>query len=222
MTGAPEAGGAVPDVATIRRLFAGPDGAYRFARWRRPYVPIVFGVDDATLAIVKGAVEALAGIARHPVDETDAEQGANLMFFFVRDWPEVVALAGLDDLVPGIGALAVRLGAEGADIYRHARFEADGAIRAGFVFVRMGGALADEPADLLTLRLVLGQLLLWSDEAFQILPPLVAAPGGAVLNPAMAAVLGAAYDPVLPDSTGQESHALRLHARMAALLGGAG
>ena len=39
----------------IQRYFTQHDGSYLFARWGRPIVPIVFGVDDATLAVVKGA-----------------------------------------------------------------------------------------------------------------------------------------------------------------------
>ena len=39
----------------IAALFAGGDGGYRFARWRRPLVPVVFGVEDATLATLKTA-----------------------------------------------------------------------------------------------------------------------------------------------------------------------
>lgn len=63
----------------IEALFARADGRYGFARWRRPLAPVVFGVDDAALATVKGAIAAVAAAARHPVVETDPEMGANLM-----------------------------------------------------------------------------------------------------------------------------------------------
>ena len=42
----------------IEQLFTCSDDSYLFARWERPIVPIVFGVDDATLSTVKGACEA--------------------------------------------------------------------------------------------------------------------------------------------------------------------
>ena len=35
-------------------MFTRHDGGYLFARWGRPIVPVVFGVDDATLSVVKG------------------------------------------------------------------------------------------------------------------------------------------------------------------------
>ena len=34
----------------ILPMFAGPDGTYHFARWRRPIAPVVFGVSDERLA----------------------------------------------------------------------------------------------------------------------------------------------------------------------------
>ena len=42
----------------VQALFTRKDGTYLFARWGRPIVPVVFGVDDATLSVVKGAIEA--------------------------------------------------------------------------------------------------------------------------------------------------------------------
>ena len=69
----------------IEALFAGGDGQYRFARWGRPIVPVVFGVDDATLSVVKGAIEAVVALAGHKMAETDPEIGANLMVFFLSD-----------------------------------------------------------------------------------------------------------------------------------------
>ncbi len=48
---------------TIEQLFTRADGAYVFARWGRPIVPVVFGVDDASLAVFKGAIEAVVTLA---------------------------------------------------------------------------------------------------------------------------------------------------------------
>jgi len=67
----------------VERLFR-QSGAYRFARWGRPIVPVVFGVDDASLAFVKGAIEAVVQLAGHKMAETDPELGANLLLFFLR------------------------------------------------------------------------------------------------------------------------------------------
>ena len=100
----------------------------------RPIVPIVFGVDDATLSVVKGAVEAVVGLAGIGMAETDPELGANLMFFFFRDWDELTEVPDLDRLVPDIGPLVERLKAADANQYRIFRFDEAGAIRACFVF----------------------------------------------------------------------------------------
>jgi hypothetical protein len=72
----------------IEALFA-RGGAYAFARWGRPIAPVVFGVDDATLSVIKGALEAVAALAGREIAETDPELGSNLMIFFFRDWDEL-------------------------------------------------------------------------------------------------------------------------------------
>jgi hypothetical protein len=145
----------------IERHFTRADGTYAFARWGRPVVPVVFGVEDATLATIKGALEAVVTLAGHRMAETDPDLGANLMIFFFRDWAELAAVPDLDRLVPGLPALVARLEAGGADQYRHFRFEPDGAIRACFAFLKMDGPLADLPAADLALTLAVQVMLLW-------------------------------------------------------------
>ncbi|MEL7013757.1 MAG: hypothetical protein AAFO72_10815, partial [Pseudomonadota bacterium] len=86
----------------IQSFFTRADGSYLFARWGRPIVPIVFGTDDSTLSVVKGAVEAVVLLARHEMAETDPELGANLMFFFFREWDELPEVPGMDRLVPNL------------------------------------------------------------------------------------------------------------------------
>ncbi len=198
-------------------LFTRADGQYLFARWRRPIVPVVFGTDDATLATVKGAIEAVVTLAGHRMAETDPEQGANLMLFFFRDWEELLAVPDLDRLVPGLDALVDKLGREGANQYRVFRFEGDGAIRASVVFVQMDAQMQAVPAADLALLQAVQVILLWSDKAFIGEAPLQRGPeGAAMLRPDLAALIRAAYDPVLPDMARDPSHALRLAARLAA------
>jgi len=198
----------------ITRLFTRADGAYRFARWGRPIVPVVFGTDDATLSTVKGAIEAVVVLAGHRMAETDPELGANLMLFFFRDWDELLAVPGLDRLVEGLGALVPRLKAEGATQYRAFRFDAAGAIKAAFVFVRMDAAMADLPAADLALLQAVQVILLWGEGAFRDQPPLARAQGLAVLRPEIAAVIRACYDPTMPPVAGDAAHALRVAARV--------
>jgi hypothetical protein len=179
---------------------------------------VVFGVDDATLGTVKGAVQAVCTLAGVELAETDPELGANLMVFFFRDWQELVETPNLDRLVPDLGPLVVRLAAADANQYRFFRFDAAGGIKAAFVFVRMDAAMAQVPAATIALSQAVQTILLWSDTAFTDRSALVAAPtGDALLRPEIAAVIRAAYDPVLPVAATDPSHALRLAARMEAV-----
>ena len=198
----------------VAALFTGPDGSYRFARWGRPIVPVVFGVDDATLPVVKGAVEAVVTLAGHRMAETDPELGANLMIFFLRDWAELPMVKGLDQLLPDLAALCDRLAGAGANQYRLFRFDAAGAIKAVFVFLRMDAALADMPAEDLALAQAAEMICLWSDRAFVQTSPLAQVAGRVILRPEIAGVIRAAYDPVLPAVAIDASHALRLAARL--------
>ena len=101
------------DADEIERLFTRGDGQYLCARWGRPIVPVVFGVDDATLGVVKGAIEAVVALAGHSMAETDPELGANLMVFFIRDWAELPPVPKLDHLIPDLGPLCARLAQAG-------------------------------------------------------------------------------------------------------------
>jgi hypothetical protein len=125
----------------ITALFTRADGQFLFARWGRPIAPVVFGVEDATVSILKGAIEAVVALAGHKMAETDPELGANLMVFFIRDWSELSATPGLDRLLPDLPDLVARLEEADANQYRAFRFETDGAIKAAFVFVRMDAHL---------------------------------------------------------------------------------
>ena len=196
--------------------FTRSDGSYFFARWGRPLAPVVFGVEDATLATVKGALEAIATLAGHDIAETDPELGANLLIFFVRSWQELLDTPGVGKLVPDLIPLVDTLRARSANQYRIFRFDETGAIKAAFVFLKIDAGLAEIPADTLALSEAAQTVLLWSDTAFRDTGPLAQLPGdrGAVLRPDIAAVIRAAYDPVLPAFAEDAAHALRLHARL--------
>lgn len=197
----------------VQALFTRASGDYLFARWGRPIVPVVFGVEAGTLATVKGAVEAVAALSGHKMAETDPELGANLMIFFFRDWQELLEVPNLDQLVEGLHDLVMRLDDQDATQYRVFRFDAEGAIRACFAFVRMSAALDEVPAEVIALQQAVQSIVLWSDTAFAERSPLANVQGVTVLRPDIAAVIAAGYDPTLPAVASDPAHALRLAAR---------
>lgn len=198
----------------IEALFTRESGEFLFARWGRPIVPIVFGVEDATLSTVKGAFEAVVALAGHRMAETDPELGANCMVFFFRDWQELLDVPDLDRLIPDLSPLVARLGQADANQYRLFRFEEDGSIRAAFVFLRMDNDMSKIPAETLALSQVVQTILLWSDAAFRERSPLAVVGETTILRPEIGALIRAAYDPVLPAVTQDTAHALRLFARL--------
>lgn len=200
----------------IEALFTRENGEYLFARWGRPIVPVVFGVDDRTLEIVKGAVEAVVALAGHRMAETDPELGVNCMFFFFRDWKELLEVPDLDRLIDGLAPLVNRLQDGGANQYRVFRFDEAGTIKAAFVFLRMDEALSKLPAETLALGQVAQIIVLWSDAAFPDASPLARVPDGGrvILRPDIAGVIRAGYDPVMPAVAHDPGHALRLAARL--------
>ncbi|PHO02938.1 hypothetical protein CSC82_13495 [Rhodobacteraceae bacterium 4F10] len=200
----------------VQALFTRNDGNYTFARWGRPIVPIVFGVQDETLKVVKGAIEAVATLAGHQMAESDPELGANLMFFFFREWEELLDVPDLGRLIPDLPALVARLSQADATQYRAFRFDDDNAIQAAFVFLRMNEEMSQMPADGLALAQAVQVMLLWGDKAFSETSPLAILPdsGATVLRPEIAAIIAAAYDRMMPVSADDASHALRLFARL--------
>jgi len=188
------------DAAAVERMFTRPDGDFLCARWGRPVAPVVFGLAEDSLDIFRAAIRAGYAHAGHPVVDTDPEMGANLMLFFVRSWDELTGVPDLDRLT-GLPDLPARLGREGADQYRLFRFDEAGGIRACLVFLNMGGALAEAHPAALAERVMMQSALTFG--------------GDITPSPELAALIRAAYDPVLPVAATQPAHALRLAARMA-------
>lgn len=198
----------------VTPYFTRADGKYVFARWGVPIVPVVFGVDDQTLSVFKGAIEAVVALANHKMSDFDPNLGTNLMVFFCREWDELSDVPHLEQMIPEIGPLVGRLKAADANQYRIFRFDKAGAICGCFIFLRMDDHLAEAPADTLALSQAVQAILLWSDAAFRDVPPLALINGNAVIRPEVAAVIAASYDPVMPVVAQDASHALRLGARI--------
>lgn len=189
-----------PDPNDIIRLFR-RDGNYLCARWGRPVAPVIFGLADESLDMFGAALRAVYAHAGHPIADTDPEMGANLMMFFCREWTELREIPDLDRLT-GQADLDARLREAGTDYYQILRFDADGAIRACLSFIRMGGRLADSHPAMLAETLAVRTMLSFAAEVSA--------------SEDLARVILAAYDPVMPNAARDESHALRLAARVAA------
>lgn len=183
----------------IAALFTQPGKGFLCARWGRPVAPVAFGLADESLPVFRAALAAVLAHARHPLIDTDPEMGANLMVFAVREWDELDGLPDLDRLT-GLSDLPARLAAQSADRYRLLRFGTDGSIRACFSFLRLRGALAhSHPAQLAEDTGVNAMLTF----ARHVTP-----------SAGIAALIRAAYDPLLPVCARDASHVLRLAARL--------
>ncbi|AXC49125.1 hypothetical protein DRW48_05015 [Paracoccus suum] len=181
----------------IAALFTDPAGAFLCARWGRPTAPVLFGVADDSLAVMRAALTAAFRDMGQPMAETDPESGANLIGFFVRDWAELASVPDLDQLT-GRPGIPHRLMEQDARRYRLLRFDEGGAIRACISFARVSDT--DHPAALAESMAVNAALSF----AAEVQP-----------SPQIAALLRAAYDPRLPAVARDPAYALRLAARMA-------
>ncbi|MDE0968689.1 MAG: hypothetical protein OSA51_04700 [Octadecabacter sp.] len=202
------------NITEIESLFTRADNTYLCARWGRPIVPVVFGVENETISLLKGAFEAVCVLAGHTMAETDPELGANVMMLFCREWNDLSDVPDLHRLVPELAELILRLIKVDANQYRIFRFDDQGAIQACFIFLRMDEQLREVPADTLALSQAVQSILLWSDVAFVKASPLAMVGGNAVLRPDIAGVIRAAYDRVMPAVAHDPSHAIRLSARV--------
>lgn len=83
---------------TIAELFTRASGKFAFARWGRPIAPVVFGVAEETLPVIKGVIEAVVTLADHKTADPDPELGANLMMFLFRDGFQLLKARDLPQL----------------------------------------------------------------------------------------------------------------------------
>ena len=204
----------------IETLFTHPDGVFRFARWNRPIAPIVFGVDDTTLAHLKTAIVTTIGVTGMNIVESDPEFGANFMWFFCQDWDEILAVPDLDDLIPDLKKTIARLQTTTTKTFRIFMFDKDGSIKMCVQLIKV----SDETADMSIQTLATGEtyqcLALFSPHAFLNESPIavIQENGLCIPKPEYAALIRAAYDPVLPVAVKEPTHSLRLAARANKLL----
>ena len=202
------------------RFFTRSDGGYHFARWGRAVAPIVFGVEDESLAAIKSTMARVVGISGQKLAETDPELGANFMWFFCKDWDELAEVPNLGKLFADFDGLLKGLKSANASRHRTFSFDQDGGIKLCVVLIRMDKQTADMPIQTLVTGETLQSLLVWGEGAFDSFSPIavIKDSGICIVKPEIAAMVRAAYDPALPVSTDDASHALRLSARAGMLL----
>ncbi|MGE4610956.1 MAG: hypothetical protein AAED33_06130 [Paracoccaceae bacterium] len=206
--------------AEIEGMFTN-DGRYIFARWNRPIAPVVFGTDDESLAVFKDAFATVASLGDMRLAETDPELGANFLVFICSDWSEIKQVPNLERLLANIDDLVSELDRSGANQYRSFAFDPEGAIKLCVLLLKYDDDMAQLSAQALATGQMAQAMLLWSPSAFLEKSPIgiIAANNMAIVRPEIAALIRSAYDPTLPDTAGETSHALRLEARVTQLVG---
>lgn len=201
-------------------LFTAPDQTYSFARWGRPLAPVVFGVGDESLPHLKDAISMTVGISGGTLAETDPELGANFMWFFCRDWDEMLGIPNLDKLIPNFDNLIAGLKSQNASRYRSFGFDQEGAIQLCIVLIRVDAATERLSLQTLGTSETLQSLLTFGENAFAAQSPIatIKANNLCIVKPEYAAVVRAAYDPALPAASNDPAHALRVSARAIKLL----
>lgn len=206
--------------ADIETMFT-TEGRYIFARWARPIAPVVFGVDDASLNVFKDAFATVASLGDMALAETDPELGANFLVFLCSDWSEIKEIPDLDRLLANLDSLVEELDRSGANQYRSFAFDPEGALKLCVLLLKYDDDLAQVSAQALATGQMAQAMLLWSPEAFKTTSPIgiIESNNMAIVRPEIAALIRAAYDKTMPDTSGDISHALRLEARVAQLVG---
>lgn len=192
------------------------DGAYHFSRWSKPLSPVIFGVDDESLIAIKSAFSEVLYLASLELSDFDSEIGANLLIFFCSTWSELETVPHLNRLLPDICNLLETLDDNNANQYRSFSFKADGSINLVVVLLKYDSELSSVSIQTLALSQMLQSILLWSPNAFIGESPIaiIKKTKRCVVKPFYAALIKAAYDPILPDHSQDETHALRLAARV--------
>ena len=196
------------------------EGKYHFARWSKPISPVVFGVDDESLTAIKVAFSDLLLMTPLQLSDFDKELGANLLIFFCSEWSELSEIPNLSKLIPELSTLLDTLNETGSNQYRTFSFTPNGAINVVIVLLKYDSELSSVSTQTLATSQMLQSLLLWAPDAFKDHSPIVRVKetNRCVLKPFYTALVRAAYDPTLPDYSIDQSHALRLQARVTRFL----
>ena len=203
------------DPAWVEAHFTSANGAFRFARWGRPIAPVIVGTNDEGCRIFEEAIRAVADVSGLEVGELDPDTGANFLVYLVNGWAELTQAPNLVRMIPNLAELIGTLEEAKANQYRVFGFDEAGAIRLCVTLLRYDDELQAVSAQTLAVGQALQGILLWSDTAFAEDSPIAIDEDGVCgVKPEHAALLKAAYDPVLPNKAEDASLALRIAARL--------
>ena len=198
------------------RSFFLRDGRYHFSRWSKSLSPVIFGVDDKSLVAMKLAFSDVLALTTLKLSDFDPDLGANLLMFFCSKWDELNIIPNLNKLIPNLSELLETLNQNKGNQYRTFSFSTDGSINFVVVLLRYDIELSSVSVQTLAVSQMFQSVLLWSPEAFKADSPIavIKETNRCVVKPFYAALLKAAYDPVLPNYSVDEIHAMRLEARI--------
>lgn len=196
---------------TITAAFTRPEG-FRFARWSVPIAPMIYGLDPDSTRLMKAGLHLICDLTNHPYEDSDPVNGYNHVTLHCADWAE---LRDVPPLGPGIDAAALADELIARDLPRHLVFwfDENGGIIRALHLVRVDHALAELPADLLSLIHAMMAHLHWGPEAASegwVQP----GPEGAQVRADLLDLLRAAYDRIIPVASSDPAIALRLAARL--------
>ena len=156
------------------------------------------------------------------MSDFDPDLGANLLMFFCSKWAELNTIPNLNKLIPNISDLLENLDQNQANQYRTFSFSPDGAINFVVVLLKYDLELSSVSVQTLGVSQMFQSVLLWSHDAFKDDSPIavIKETNRCIVKPFYSALLKAAYDPVLPDYSVDEIHAMRLEARVRVILRG--
>lgn len=198
----------------IKSLFC-HDGEYHFSRWNKSIVPVIFGTDDDSLTILKDAFAKVISYSTINMADFDPELGANFMIFFCKDWKELEFVQNLNQILPKPEILLKRLQGSKSNQYRLFRFTKNGSINFCIQLLKYDHEMSSISTYSLGLNQILKSIVFWSPTAFDKESPIEKLSGCDLPNirPFFRSLITAAYDPVLPNQSRDEAHALRLLAR---------
>ncbi|MCI4663541.1 MAG: hypothetical protein MRY74_02350 [Neomegalonema sp.] len=201
------------DAARIRALFsvgdAGAEGGasedaapqFRLARWSRPILPALYGVDPGSADAAYAAIAEACAVAGASISDPQADEAGepNLLIYVCKEWDELRAAPGLAGLEPELDAVIAGLAASDANQHRFFKLSRSEGIVLAVALLRLDGRMTAVSAQAAILGQAARGLALWSDAALASENPIALRRSGkAALKGWFARLLAAIYAPGAP------------------------